>query len=286
MPKSPRILAVGRPGTGKTGALAALVNAGFRLGIADFEGNLNPLVRYIKPELLNSVNVVTLRDKIGISDTQLVNSVGQPMAFRNSWKLVDGFKGVTLGGEEADWGPVKDWDPRTVFVIDGLTQMGDAAFRRTRALNSRTLNNTRIQDWGVVQQELAAYFYTLESTVSCPVYVISHLKMIGPKLLDAEKVAASEEVVAEVNARIVDVVPTRLYPTAPGQNLAQTIAGQFDTCIYFDTKEVSGGKTVLVIRTAPTPAVDVKVAVPGIPAELPVATGLLTLMNGLTGRND
>ncbi len=53
----------------------------------------------------------------------------------------------TEDGEEVDLGASKDWGPDTVVVLDSLTAMGTAAFRRQMSLMNKTPLNTTQQLW-------------------------------------------------------------------------------------------------------------------------------------------
>lgn len=288
-----RILAQGRPGTRKTGALCALLNTGrFRLLLADYEGNTRPLFTYTKPEFHQNIIVARLRDKMVMPvGNEIARTMGTPTAFREGWRLMDKFVGeVGQTGKTTEAGSVDDWGPETILALDSLTSMGEAAMRRVLALNSRTIQSRRKQEWGVVQDEIAAFFSQLEAVSTCNIYVTSHLKMVGPKLIEEDpKQGITQDIAAEINEQTVDVVPTRLYPTPPGTSLAQVLTGKFDTALLFETETVNG-KTKVVIRTTPQPAVDVKVPVEGLPDTLDANTGLLTIFDkvkiigGLNGK--
>lgn len=282
-----RTLAQGYPGTGKTGALSALLNTGrFRVALIDFERNELPLLQFTKPEFHKNILIARCRDKLIMMDDGVSKPKGTPTAFRQAWRLIDEFKGVTGEGKEQSWGPAVDFSTDTVLAVDGLTGMGEASMRRILGMMNRSTLNRRKQDWGVVQSEVAQYFDNLISVLNSHLYVISHLKMQSPKLIEPEddkgggQAGVTDDVAAELNTRMIDVIPTRLVPTIPGQSLAGNVAGMFPICLYFD-KDTVNDKTSLVIRTTPQPAVDVKVPVAGLPAKLPIATGLLDIFNAL-----
>ena len=70
---------IGRSGTGKTGSLLSLVDAGYRLFILDFDRGVSVLRHRVKPERIGQVSVVTLVDKLAISNLRLISG-GVPQA--------------------------------------------------------------------------------------------------------------------------------------------------------------------------------------------------------------
>lgn len=285
-------LAQGYPKTGKTGALAALLNSGrWRVALLDFEGNEAPLVNFTKPEFRDRINIVRLRDKLAMVPGQAITWKGVPMAFANAFKSLDNFVGIDGNGKRADWGGTPEWGPETVLALDSTTAMGEADMRRILAMNTRTYKDRRIQDWGMVQAELYNFIDHAKSVLTNHFYCITHLKPLTPKLFEPEGVGpkgqvtgtpgVTTEMAETLNQAIVDASQVRLVPTIPGQNLAGSFAGMFGTALFFDRETNAAGTTSLVIRTAPHPAVDVAIAAEGLPKMLPISTGLLTIFEAL-----
>ena len=74
-----RIMLLGFPGSGKTGSLAPLANAGFKLRILDFDGNLDPMLRRLTPQ--GPIVSISLSLYRGIS----------PLVFHDSINRIKGF---------------------------------------------------------------------------------------------------------------------------------------------------------------------------------------------------
>ena len=274
-----RLMLVGHPGSGKTGALACLVKAGFKLRIMDFDGNLDPLVRFVPKEFWPNIDVVQLVDTIrgGQKSHEIV---GIPTAFSSAFSLMDHWKHTTPGGKVVDLGnPRKDWGRDTIMFLDGLTMMGRAAFRRTCAMMNRNAFNTRRQDWGTAMADQEAFLEKLRG-VRNKFHVIcsAHLKMIGPK--GEEK--ADTDLTIELKEKAAEVVPTRLYPGALGRELPPNIGGLFPTLLLVES-DCKGSKAKRVIRTQPREELDIKVPALDVPATLPIEDGLLTIFEKLTG---
>lgn len=253
MKKPVRALIVGYPGAGKTGALASLANAGYKIRFMDYDMNTEPLFQYTKPEFLKNIDIVTLEDKLRMGN-QFLETTGIPKAFSDGVKLLDHWRYKDEDGTEVDLGQSKDWGCDTIVVLDSLTKMGTAAFRRIRNLMNKTPLNTTQTVWGVAMAEQEAFIEKLTSeTNRFHVIVLGHLKMISPK--DIQK--GDEDLTKEIKQQVADLIPARLFPSALGQALPQTIGGEFPTLIEIK-KEFKLGKERRVIGTVSRPELDLK----------------------------
>lgn len=280
--KAARILVVGYPGSGKTGALASLANAGYKLRVLDYDGNLEPLLQYTDPDKLANIDVVTLEDKLR-SGQKFIEAAGIPTAFADGLKMMDRWKYKDPEtDEEIDLGASKEWGPDTVVVVDSLTSMGQAAKRRAMAMLNKTPLNFTQQGWGLAMADQEAFIEKLTSAQNkFHVVVLAHLKLIGPK----DIMPSDDDLTKDLKERVADIVPTRLYPSALGQSLPPVVGAHFPTVVLADKKVV--GKTVRrFIRTVPTADLDLKAPVKGLPAELDLEDGLLKLVTALTKRSE
>lgn len=124
-----KMLLMGDSGSGKTGALASLVEAGYRLNILDFDNGLDVLKQFVGKEhqaKLRNVNFRTLRDRRKATGTGF--DVVKAEAFPAAIKMLDRWKYKEPDGTEVDLGNPADWGPDTILVIDSLTMMAKAAF--------------------------------------------------------------------------------------------------------------------------------------------------------------
>ena len=271
-----RILIVGYPGSGKTGSLACLANAGFKLRILDFDGNIEPLVRYVKPEARANVDIITLEDKLR-AGPKFIEVSGLPTAFADALKALDHWMYTTKDGEEVDLGRSRDWGRDTVVVLDSLTGMGRASFRRSLAMNNRTPLNTRRQDWGLAMAEQEAFLEKLTSRRNAHhVICTAHLKMVGPK--DEEK--DDSEITKKVKSDAVQLVNTRLFPSALGRELPPKIAEHFPVAVLAEPKHLPQNKVKRQLHATPRPELDLKIPAE-LPADLPIENGLLTIFSAL-----
>jgi hypothetical protein len=259
--------------------MACLLDVGFKLRVLDFDGNLEPLLRFTKPECLKNLDVLSFEDKLRGGQKHIEVS-GIPTAFADALKALDHWRYTDPEtGEEVDLGRSKDWGPDTIIVLDSLTGMGRAAFRRTLAMMNRTMLNTRRNDWGVAMADQEAFIEKLTSTVNRHhVICTAHLKMVGPKDLEV----GDSELTKELKEKLAQVVPTRLFPSALGRELPPHIGEHFPVQILIEP-EYKGRTVRRVIRTMPRPDVDIGVPVPDLPPDLDITDGLITIFEKLTG---
>ncbi len=271
-----RIMLVGFPGTGKTGACAALANAGFKLRVLDFDGNLEPLILFTDNDKLKNIDILSFEDKLR-SGQKFVEVAGLPTAFGNAFKALDRWKYTDEDGENIDLGQSKEWGSDTVIILDSLTAMGIAAKRRAMAMLNKTPLNTTQQCWGLAMQDQEGLIERLTSPLNRHhVIVTAHLKMIGPK----DITPSDDPLTKELKEKAAEVVSTRLFPSALGVALPPQIGGHFPTLLLCET-EFKAGKARRVIRTVPRPELDLKVPAPNVPATLPLEDGLLTIFKAL-----
>ena len=243
--KSVKMLFVGDSGTGKTGALASLAKAGYRLLILDYDNGLDILAALLAddPDALARITYVTLTDKIKAVGDSLM-TVGAPKAFPSGLKLL-----TTWKTETEDFGTTADLDQHTIVVIDSLTLLSKAAFRYVDAVNN--FKDGR-QTYGEAQKKLEYLLQLLYSDQFHPnVIITSHITYID-----------------------LEYEATKAYPSSIGKSLSPQIPRYFNTVLLAKTTG-TGTNAKRVIRTTSDGLLDLKHPYPGkVPNELPLATGL------------
>lgn len=248
-----RVLLLGYPGAGKTGSLACLANAGFKLRVLDFDGNLKPLLQFTRPECRANIDILSFEDRTR-QGPKYIEPVGIPEAFANALRAMDHWKYKEEDGTEVDLGHSRDWGLDTIVVLDSLTSMGQAAFRRAMVLQNKTPGNITDQVWGLAMNEQEAFIEKLTSTQNGHhVIVLSHLVMVGPK----EIRKGDDEITKGIKETLADLIPTRLYPSALGQKLPPKIGAHFPCTLLLET-EVRQKQVRHVIRSLPRPELDLK----------------------------
>lgn len=267
-----RIMIVGFPGRAKTGALAALANAGFKLRILDFDGNLDPLFAFCTPEGLANIDAVHLGDKTKLDPNGNLIADGIPSAFKRMGKMLDHWKYTDADGVEVDLGKSTEWGQDTIVVLDSLTSFGDnLMLRAAAALNARGVDD---RVYGYAQRDQDGMISKMTSPENrFHLIVISHLTMIGPK--DIRK--GDSDIAQDIKRDMAEMMSTRYYPSAVGWKLPQFIGKHFPTIVQADV--TPGGK--LVLKTRPRSDLDLKVPALNIDKELDIGDGMLKLFKAL-----
>lgn len=264
-----KLLLIGESGVGKTGALASLIKAGYKLRILDFDNGLDILRGVLgtyKPQP-GQVIFETLTDKRKAVNGKPIPD-GLPVAFAKGldllteWKLPERkIKTTNLAGEEVEkvlpaynLGKITSWGSDVVLVIDSLSLMGDAALRHVLALNGRLLTAPQLNDWGDAIRMLEDTLGLLYSdAIRCHVIITSHITFVGAD--DAGGVQKG-------------------YPNALGSKLPPKVGRYFNAVLGVRTKG-SGANVKRVIRTQSEGLVEFKNPAPlKVPVELPIETGL------------
>ncbi len=258
-----KMLAIGNSGSGKTGALASLVEAGYELAILDYDNGLDILRNVLEekdrsvvgsvasssPSLLDSVEFETLIERRKMVAGQLVLD-GAPSVLPRTLKLLNDWPGL---------GPISSWPESRILVLDSLTFLAKAAFEW---VDFTFHYKDPRQTYGETQKRIENLLGLLYSpSVPCNVYVASHIMFVD----------ISEGVV-------------KGYPTAVGRALSPQIPRYFNTVVEFRVQG-AGPTAKRVIATRPTGLIDLKTSTlpTGIPGELPIETGLATLFRVLQG---
>ena len=246
-----KILYLGDSSTGKTGSLASLVAAGYKLRILDFDNGLDVLRQFIlhdSPDKIGNVDFITLRDKY--EATPLGPKCKRPKAFVESLKLMESWSDET---DPAEWGP------DTIFVLDSTTSFAKAAFEWARGMHPEMRD---ARQWYFAAQQ------QFENTLA---------------LLTSEAFHANVIIIAHISYKETQEGITKGYPSAVGSALGPLIPRYFNTMIQAETKG-SGKNLSRRIRLVPSAVVDLKNPAPfDLEDELPLESGLATLFAKLRG---
>lgn len=255
-----KLLAIGRSGSGKTGALSSLADAGYRLIIADFDNGLDALVNFAKPASLKNVHYQTFTDSIKGSGGMIVPK-GACTAFPGFLRNLDKWRVKDPDGEgyTEDLGSIYDWGPNDIFVIDSFTHLGNAAMRLAVSLGGRSGKQPQIQDWGEAMrqsEEVLAMLY--DDSIKCNVIVNTHITYVD----EVEGISG--------------------YPSALGNKLPPKVGSYFNTTLLFRSKG-SGANARREITTTPEGLIEAKFPGPNPPKDLPLSTGLATIFKQIRG---
>lgn len=251
-----KALCIGDSGSAKTGGLISLVEAGYKLAIIDTDNGLDVLVHYIQdrcPDKLENVYFKTCTDPLKAGSDGKVVPNGKVRAFSEAMNLLTRWKtdiedlGIT-GQLGEDW----------VVVIDSMTLLGDAAFRRAQSLNPNTRDPR--QWYKQAQDDLLHMLQLLYSeSFQANVIVNSHITYIDQ-----------------------DETTIKGYPLAVGKALSPQLGRYFNSALLF-THRGAGKNMKRYIQTISSPFIDLKTPNPHVPAELPLDGGLAKYFSYIKG---
>jgi hypothetical protein len=220
-----KLLLTGDSGSGKSGALASLVAAGYKLRILDMDNGLDPLKTFVLrecPDRIDNVEFRTLRDDVKTTTTGI--KPDKPKAFATAMKMLDNWK-----YDDVDLGDPGEWGPDCIVVLDSLSFFSDSAFDWAESLNP-TAKDPR------------QWFYTAQQMVEGAL-----------SLLTSGSFKTNVIVTAHVRYSNTDDGGQKGYPNAIGSALGPTIPRYFNHWAQCQNK--AGKRT---IQTAATATFDLK----------------------------
>jgi hypothetical protein len=246
-----KLLYIGNSGTGKTGSLASLVEAGYNLRVLDMDNGMAALLHHLPTKYHDKVDSVTFRDKFVADPVKGLRLQGQPKAYVGALKSLNKWDDDSVPSE---------WGPDTILVLDSLTAFGRAAFHWAKGMNP-TAKDGR-QWYGTAQESIRTVLELLtDDDFHAHVIVVSHI----------------QAVTNEDGALLYEQV------SSIGKALGGDIPKYFNTMIAAG-KRGSGENVKRTILTTPTHTLDLK-----IPAELektlPLETGMATIFSSLLANN-
>lgn len=247
-----KLLLIGDAGSGKTGSLASLVKADYKLRILDMDNGLDALAAVLKkdcPDKLASVAYRSLRDKYRATAAGAVLD-GMPRAFVDALAMLDKWK-YKEGEIEVDLGSPAQWGKDTILVVDSLTFLSDAAFAWRETLVPRSAQG---------KYDIRAVYKDAQDAVE---NVLA--------LLTSESFRTNVIVISHVRYIENPDGTKKGYPTAVGSAISPTIPRYFNSTALCETQ--AGGRRT--IRTVATALIDLKNPVPfKMLPSMPIETGL------------
>lgn len=253
-----KLLFMGDPGAGKTGALNSLVGAGYKLRVYDFDNLLGSLFQYVKQENLDKIANVkyqTFTDKMKMPDTPAVMignrmevysfAQGTPDAYVRALKQLEYWK---EGAD--DLGRPGTWGTDTIVVIDSLTSAAQSAYRYCKALNP-------------LAKEGQTHYFNAQQLIMNLLY-----------LLGSDNFSVNVIVIAHIDYTKNHLDVTKGFPRSIGSAINSQIASVFNAVLLAESVG-SGAQVKRTIRTNSTGIVDLKNPVAfKLPDSLPLASGL------------
>jgi AAA domain-containing protein len=247
-----KMLLLGDSGSGKTGALASLADAGYNLRVIDVDNGLDVLANLLRDpksgyskDSLTRVDFETVTDKMAVRGQRLVPA--QATVWQRAIKLLENWETAS-----SKLGPVIGWGDKDVLVIDSLTRLSDAALNQILFLNARLGQRPHQSDWYDGQLLVEGLLQMLyDENVKCNVIVISHITYIGE-----------------------EGGPTKGYPSSLGSKLPPKVGRYFNSILLAKTTG-AGANQKRKIFTNTGGLVELKTTAPTrVLAEYPIESGL------------
>jgi len=274
--KTTKLLLIGDSGTGKTGSLASLAEAGYKLRILDLDNGLDVLKHYLtnpaspyvkaKPDVAAQVDFCTITDPMVARGGKLFPAKAvawqRAMDHLMDWCDPPKWEKAPEGTTRATLGPITSWDTDAVLVIDSLSFLSTNAFNHHLAVNGKLGADLTQNEWrraiGQAQQQIRSFLELIyDASVKCNVILTAHITFVS-----------------EAGERPDDSHPGTGYPSAIGRALSPHIPRYFNTVLQ--TRSIgSGPSTRRVISTQPVGMVNLKSTAPlKAKPEYPLTTGL------------
>lgn len=250
-----KVVYIGGSGTGKTGSLVSLLQAGYDLVILDMDNGLDVLKQYARqrcPDRLSAVRFETVRDEYKAHSVMGPVVKGTPKAFVRSTELMTKWSDDTVPAE---------FGPQTIFVLDSLTGLSKAAFEWAKALNPSAKEP---RTWYGVAQG------AIENIIA---------------MLTSEAFHANVVVISHVDVREMPDGTFKGSIMSIGKALNDVLPKYFNTLVLAESTG-SGESVKRKIKVRPTGVIDLKTPVPDdlIPKDFPLETGLADLFNILRNK--
>lgn len=262
-----KMLMVGDSGSGKSGSLASLAEAGQKLRILDADAGLDVLFQLLRGKQVDVV-YETVTDAMKAVGGRAVPA-GMPKAWPTAMNLLTHWKMPEVRNEKLgkvypayDLGPVSSWGPDTTLVIDSLTFLAKAALTHVLAVNGRSAVTPWQSDWGDAQALVEGMLGLLYSdAIQCNIVMLTHIQY-------------REDDKGNV---------TRALPMSLGRALSPKVGRFFNTVVRVATKG-SGAHARKEIVTVGDNFLELKTPAPGrVKASYPIQTGLAELFRDIRG---
>lgn len=250
-----KMLVAADSGSGKSGALASLIDAGLKVRVLDADNGLSVVKGYVKDKekLRTNMHFVKLVDDLSLVASRV--GVKKAHAFQEAMDALDGGeKGKKLWGE--DFGAVTTWGPDVVLVVDSLSMLGRASLQMVLQLNGKGHAQPEIQHYGTAMENIERLIGILTSpAVGCHVIFNTHLTNVDGT--------------------------AKLYPEALGSKLSPKIGRYFDTMV---TLSVTPGTLERKFKTSKDGLFACKTSTK-LAEEYPIASGLADMFKAITGKS-
>lgn len=270
-----RILMLGKPKHGKTGSLASLASRGWKIRYLDFDNNPDPLFAFTKPEHRGNIERVAchdeyfLQEKGGTSDKDVVAKLRTAAGWVAMYKALDKWP--------TDDSNPREWDPRSnILVIDSLTSLTEA--KTNMQLRVANRDHLARSDYFIIQNCIKDFVHVLQGAVVCPVFVLGHLRQIGPDLGVDDRIKSKEMIEKVLNEKIdrAREIQWEWGPITIGSAQVMTFASLFTGTIVVHSHD--RGRYIHLHQIPEFPGFALGLPIPGLKREYPIESGMDQIM--------
>lgn len=199
------VLLMGPAGTGKTYSIGTLVDAGLEVFYLGLEPGLEALLGYytdkgkevpanlhwhfLAPaqasfsELLDAASKVNMLSLDSLAKMQDTNR----QKHNQFIKLLTALNNFPDDRTGETFGPVNEWTPERVLVIDGMTGLNRAAM--SLVIGGKPVRSQ--SDWGIAQDQVERLLRMLVDSCPCHVIVLAHVEREVDQVLGGVKLMVS-----------------------------------------------------------------------------------------------
>lgn len=259
-----RMLLVGDSGSGKTGGLASLVKAGYKLWIADYDNGMEILKNLLikmardekKPDMFyaSRVDYETCKDPYTIEGNLVIPK--EAIAWAKGVKYMNSVFQRPVGADD-------------IAVMDSLSFAARMAMNYHLKINNRLKSPPWPADWNEAQGHVVRLVDMMTGGAPCHLICTAHIAYTGGK----EKVSI-KQADGSTKTEIIDHGPEKGLPAMVGKAINPIIGRFFNHTLLF--RQVGAGSLVSrKIHTTTFENIELKNTNPGvIKPDYPLATGL------------
>jgi hypothetical protein len=250
-----KALFMGESGSGKTCALASLLDAGYQVRVLDLDNGIDTLKHLLtsekskyKKDCLSRLSYITLTEPMRFAQGRIIPA--KATVWQSAMTMLDKWSNSKAElGTICDLGSASKWGPDTVLVIDTMSTLSNAALNFHLAMQGalgavRSQNEGR-RDIGVAQQLIRTLCqYLSDVSLRCNVLVNCHIVYV--------KQDGSGDLTPGEKA------PTQGFPAAIGRALSPEIPRYFNAVLLC----ASAGGQRKVIHTMTQANINLKTTAP------------------------
>lgn len=240
----PRVLVYGDPASGKTGAIAQLANAGYRILLLDLDQNSRVIGSFLKPGhadiFIHTFGVAKMTGTNLFAGNKGEAAQAALKEMRTFCQMLQHWK-----TESEDLGPTSAMTAKDVIVVDSGTFLGELLFMAAKAdpeANKHTPTQYRLAG----EYYSAILDYLCGNKVGASVVVLTHITQTGDKDSDGKFIGKPRDIPVAIGEKMSKRMPSyfsdiwRLEVDRTGQRKFRTAATAFEGLRTSNPSKIKG----------------------------------------------